>query len=84
MNLLITLLENDVYSINAQAYRDPECDCFSSHLLSDLQVNQCDVASSYPEASICEEVHPCSYYQDKPWNGAPLSSVKSFHRDTAC
>ena len=39
-----------------------------SHLLSDLQANQCDVAKSLPESkSICERGHPCSL-----WSGQNL------------
>ena len=77
-----------MYSINAQGYfnRDPERDAF--YLISYQTCRRINV--TWPSASqevkaFAEEATRVAYDQDKIcWNGAPLSSVKSFHGDTAC
>ena len=77
-----------MYSINAQGYfnRDPERDAF--YLISYQTCRRINVTwpSPYPEVkAFVKEATRVVYDQDKIcWNGAPLSSVKSFHRDTAC
>ena len=77
-----------MYSINAQGYfnRDPERDTF--YLISYQTCRRINVTwpSPYPEVkAFVKEATRVVYDQDKIcWNGAPLSSVKSFHRDTAC
>ena len=76
------------HSINAQGYfnRDPERDAF--YLISYQTCRRINVTwpSPYPEVkAFVKEATRVVYDQDKIcWNGAPLSSVKSFHRDTAC
>lgn len=69
MNLLITYLKWCVFHKCARLFQSrPGARCLLSHLLSDLQANQCDVAKSLPGSkSICERGHPCSL-----WSGQNL------------
>ena len=73
---------------NAQGYfnRDPERDAFYLIFYQTCRrINVTWPSASQEVKAFVEEATRVAYDQDKIcWNGAPLSSVKSFHGDTAC